>query len=303
MASPQGPTRRRPPGTFPRRSDHQDPPVLRAAKPAPLTQDHRGAGRGQPAVHPRPEQDPRPRPGRPAGHAPGLTRSRATRRTRPARIDLTCANAGSRRSPPRRRIRPPTARTAARAADGPSPGTSSCTSSATASNAPSTRSRTGAALPSATTKSLKATRPDSNYAPASSGSGTRTTALITTPHTPSLAQSAQAVPAAPGGRDTQGPGFPDPRIPGSRNPRSTVLPGTLRIGSLFLWRSIRPVRARWMLIDHRAPLAAVAQPTLHGRLVVLSPPEPEVTYPNVVLWPGLNEPFQSALWTITACPL
>lgn len=42
------------------------------------------------------------------------------------------------------------------------------------------------------------------------------------------------------------------------------------------------------------------QPTLQGRLVALSPPAPEATYPNVALWPGFNEPFQSALWTITA---
>lgn len=57
------------------------------------------------------------------------------------------------------------------------------------------------------------------------------------------------------------------------------------------------------LRSERPAGAAPGQPTLQGRLVALSPPAPETTYPNVALWPGFNEPFQSALWTIADCPL
>jgi len=47
----------------------------------------------------------------------------------------------------------------------------------------------------------------------------------------------------------------------------------------------------------------VTQPTRQGRVVAVSPPEPVTTYPNVALCPGLSEPFQLALWTITAWPV
>jgi transposase len=45
--------------------------------PAPLVQDHRGAGGGQSTVHPRPEQDPRPRPGRPPPHPDAVAGDKA----------------------------------------------------------------------------------------------------------------------------------------------------------------------------------------------------------------------------------
>lgn len=47
----------------------------------------------------------------------------------------------------------------------------------------------------------------------------------------------------------------------------------------------------------------VSQPTRQGSVVAVSPPAPVTTYPKVVLCPGLSEPFQLALWTITSWPV